>query len=375
MKKLVKGSVICAGVLIAVLFIVISLLFILSFRSEQEVSLHPYVGYVLNPNYQKDINRLGFRGKLPDKNSAGYKVGIFGGSVAYMYAISEGDNLQRFLASNFNKSPHEIEIYSFAIPGHKQPQQLMTLAYLYSLGYTFDLVINIDGFNEAVLSYTESYKQGVTSYYPRNWHTLSRNFVRGNSLIYTRLIIGLSHLQRYLFQFEWGRNMKVRSLVINLHNGLTSLLQRSLLREQAQYQTSGPDLFADVNDKRRVEDVIIDIWAQSSIQMNNLSKVNGARYIEILHPNQYIKGSKPLSDAEKKYFVKQNHPYAKPASTIYPELVKKAAVVQTRGVTIVDATALFQHNRETVYVDDCCHYNRVGYTRLSEILFPYISEN
>ena len=36
--------------------------------------------------------------------------------------------------------------------GYKQPQQLLVLAYFLSIGQPFDLVINIDGFNEVALS-------------------------------------------------------------------------------------------------------------------------------------------------------------------------------------------------------------------------------
>ncbi len=36
--------------------------------------------------------------------------------------------------------------------GYKQPQQLLVLSYFLSIGQPFDLVINIDGFNEVALS-------------------------------------------------------------------------------------------------------------------------------------------------------------------------------------------------------------------------------
>src|SRR4030095_13628597 len=35
--------------------------------------------------------------------------------------------------------------------GYKQPQQLLVLSYFLSIGQTFDLVLNIDGFNEVAL--------------------------------------------------------------------------------------------------------------------------------------------------------------------------------------------------------------------------------
>jgi len=328
--------------------------------------LHPYVGYVLNPQYQKGINTLGFRGKLPEKKSSTYKVGIFGGSVAHMYAILESENLQKALAEKMQVPINNVEVYSFAIPGHKQPQQLMTLTYLYSLGYSFDLVVNIDGFNESVLSYVESYKQGVSPIYPRNWHIISRTFVSGRSLMYTRILLAVRNLQYTISQYSWGRNQAIQKVIGYLHYMLTSRLQNSLRAEQPQYQTNGPDIVSDKTNSKDVERVILNTWEQSSLQMHRTVLANGARYLEILHPNQYIPDSKPFSEEELKYYIKPNHPYAKPAREIYPILIQNAQTLLHEGVNMVDATKLFQHNPETLYADDCCHYNRKGYELLTQ---------
>jgi len=36
------------------------------------------------------------------------------------------------------------------MPGFKQPQQLQVLTYFLSVGQEFDMVVNIDGFNDVV---------------------------------------------------------------------------------------------------------------------------------------------------------------------------------------------------------------------------------
>jgi hypothetical protein len=63
----------------------------------------------------------------------------------------------------------EIVILSLATGGYKQPQQLMALTYLLALGAHFDLVINVDGFNEVALPAAENVPQGYSPYYPRGW--------------------------------------------------------------------------------------------------------------------------------------------------------------------------------------------------------------
>jgi len=39
----------------------------------------------------------------------------------------------------------------FSHEGYKQPQQLLVLSYFLSIGQPFDMVMNIDGFNEVAL--------------------------------------------------------------------------------------------------------------------------------------------------------------------------------------------------------------------------------
>ena len=40
----------------------------------------------------------------------------------------------------------------FSHEGYKQPQQLLILSYFLSIGQSFDVVVNIDGFNEVAMS-------------------------------------------------------------------------------------------------------------------------------------------------------------------------------------------------------------------------------
>ena len=56
-----------------------------------------------------------------------------------------------------------------AYGGYKQPQQLMALNYALALGAQFDVVVNLDGFNEVALDASENALQGVSPAYPRGW--------------------------------------------------------------------------------------------------------------------------------------------------------------------------------------------------------------
>ncbi len=372
MKKTRRSTSILIGILLLVFLLGFFIYLLHPSEIKQEMSLHPYVGYVMNPEYQGGINALGFRGELPEKNSSKYTVGIFGGSVAYIYAIAESEHLQAELALKLGKSPNDIEAYSFAIPEFKQPQQLMALTQLYSLGYTFDLVINIDGFNEAALSYVESHKRGVTTYFPRNWYVLSRTNMSLRSCILAGMLVGIGNTQNSFTQFSWGRNKTITNILENLYYRVTTLLQKSLASGQLSYQTGGPESISKQKDITDIEDTIVKTWAQAARQMHRIAKANGAYYLEILHPNQYIHNSKPFSKEELMYFVKSGHPYARPASLIYPKIVKEVQNLQDEGINIIDSTNLFSSYSDTLYSDDCCHYNKKGYELLHKEIIRYL---
>src|SRR5436305_14825248 len=53
--------------------------------------------------------------------------------------------------------------------GYKQPQQLLLLTYLLSQGAEFDVLINLDGFNEIGLHSSENMYQNTHPSFPRAW--------------------------------------------------------------------------------------------------------------------------------------------------------------------------------------------------------------
>ena len=89
---------------------------------------------------------------------------ILGGSVAkHLSNNSSGDVIKYKNVSIDNKDifkktinkyfeTDKFEIYNAAIDGGKQPQQLFKLYYLDLIGLKFDIIINLDGFNELALT-------------------------------------------------------------------------------------------------------------------------------------------------------------------------------------------------------------------------------
>ena len=129
------------------------------------MQIHPYVGYVETPPkalggdsngrlHAYDVTPYGYadtaspiQTRAPDR----LIIAVTGGSVAWSFHMHGTARLKALLQNAPALADKEIVFVNLAVSGYKQPQQLMTLNYMLILGAQFDIVINIDGFNEAAL--------------------------------------------------------------------------------------------------------------------------------------------------------------------------------------------------------------------------------
>ncbi len=120
----------------------------------QEV-VHPYVGYVTRPGGNDEVSAHGYLdSREPILKRQPYQVilAVVGGSLAMEFVQGPGDET---LIEQLGQLPafHDKQFVclNLAMGGYKQPQQWMTISYLMALGAEFDIVINIDGFNDVAL--------------------------------------------------------------------------------------------------------------------------------------------------------------------------------------------------------------------------------
>src|SRR5690606_34769316 len=104
-------------------------------------------------------------------------VGIVGGSVALGFSLEGDAALARILTQHPRLTGRRVTFVRLCLGGYKQPQQLLTISYLLSLGAEFDFVVNIDGFNEVVLPAIENVPVGVYPFFPRAWNLMSGNML------------------------------------------------------------------------------------------------------------------------------------------------------------------------------------------------------
>ena len=84
-------------------------------------------------------------------NDRQFIIGIFGGSVGAFFCRVGSGRFEDDLRQSASFKNKELVTLCFSHEGYKQPQQLLVLSYFLSIGQPFDLVVNIDGFNEVAL--------------------------------------------------------------------------------------------------------------------------------------------------------------------------------------------------------------------------------
>ncbi|NNC98981.1 MAG: hypothetical protein HKN85_02240 [Gammaproteobacteria bacterium] len=356
--------------------------------------VHPYVGYVVDFN-ERQCGTIGYCDdrirryvtEYPDRNfvpktNDNIIVAVTGGSFAY--GTSNGSSPGKW-ESVLSQVPafenKKVYIYTFALGGMKQPQQLNAISLFVGMGAQFDLVINLDGFNEAVLPTAENVVRGVNPFFPRLWHRrVGRSKVDPKE---TRLEGQHAFLEKQQadlardFQSTWYRNSAAANLIWELRNtrikravAATEVTAMTYEGEEkkivGRLEAAGPRF-----NRQDYMDTIhqsIAFWSSASRSMQGVADQHGFRYLHVLQPNQYLEGSKPMSEQERLVAVVPNHPYSRSATASYPLLVEAGEDLKLNGLNFLDLTSIFNDNDEVLYRDGCCHLNEAGYDYIVEAI-------
>lgn len=350
-------------------------------RLRYEDALHPYLGYVADPSqhptaslpgFDADAIELGFprnrNSLLAPREPDEVVLLLIGGSVAHLLADAGADDLRAQLEDRGRFAGKRIRIVSAAMPGYKQPQQLMALAWLITLGAPIDLVVNLDGFNELALPTTEHARSGVFPFYPRGWK------VRVDRL-------GATAQQLVAEQAEARRSRKSLALAFDsaaLSNSFAAsaiwlaldrrtdaqlaVSEAEILDHQrsarSSYQARGPDSPYDTSET--LYPALAGAWERTSLALQGLADSQGFEYFHFLQPNQYAAGAKPLTPEERSRAWRDDQPYREPVQIGYPLLEESGTRLREHGVHFKSLVPVFAGVEETIYIDDCCHFNMRG---------------
>ncbi len=334
----------------------------------EDIILHPYLGYSSDPLPFSDRSAglaTGLQGApVPDQ---GITIAVTGGSVAEGFFAHIRNN-KRWLSS-LRSIPElgdqAIHHVFLGLRGYKQPQQLLGIAYYLSLGGKLDVLINLDGYNEVGLS-GDLYQVGVFPAYPYHWRALTQENVTPARLKAAGRIVLLQDRRRRAaaicehFRLSVSANVLWHFLDHHLAVRLQSL-QSSIEVDQPgheyPYSRTGPRAAVPESE---LYPWLADVWSRSSSEIHSLASAHGFHYLHFLQPNQYVPGSKPLSNLEKANAYDVGSRHYRHVKGGYPELLARGEQLRARGVSFHDLTQVFRDVSDTIYTDKCCHFNRKG---------------
>jgi hypothetical protein len=353
-----------------------------------EVEIHPYTGFINTPRandvvkrrYGHPVNGFGFidsASPLRKLSADTLVIGVMGGSVAYWFSLLGEHPFMAELQRAPALKGKRVVLVRMAVPGFKQPQQLMALNWVLSLGGQFDVILNIDGFNEATLPVGECRPRGVFPFFPRAWDHLIQQTPDISVLLMAGEMMYLRNQQRDLaqafahpivqysvtLQFIWS--LRNRSQQHDIDENTLALTKLRTAKE-LPFAVRGPEL--ENLDGDGIYDTIAQQWARSSIQMRSLCHAYGIRYLHFLQPNQYDPDAKPIGSKERAVAIHAdpNYPYRIGVEKGYPKLSAKADELRANGVVFHDLRRVFAVVEEQLYVDTCCHFNHRGNTILAK---------
>ncbi len=360
--------------------------------------LHPFFGYVMkqgafsNKKYNLKVNKSGFYTPLQypfyksSKNQ--FIIGIFGGSVANNLAVDEYEStmLSRKLKTYPEFANKEIVVLNFANGGYKQPQQLLVLNYFLAVGQEFDMVVNIDGFNEVALSNVNN-KSKLDLGMPSVQHVQALTDLANDNLSPEAMaaIVKINETKKQLRTTI----AQLKNCRLAFCNAIISIQVRLLLKDYQQeilkYDKQVKESKTDPKNSGTVyipkSDTVLDdtdafskmvsMWYDSSVMMNQILSSRKIPYFHFIQPNQYYQTKRIFTQKEKEFAISKDSPYMEGVTKGYPLLLSKVDDLQKARINIFNGVNILDNTKETVYKDSCCHYNLVG----QEVFANYISSS
>ena len=349
--------------------------------------LHPYLGYTRKPAKRQRSRGprwggrwVGEHGFLTDEQYL-YEpspdrcvIGIAGGSVATFFSLYGIDALSERLRAHPAFADKEICVTRMSLGGYKQPQQLVALNYFLSIGAHFDLVINLDGFNEVALPPYSNVPKGVFPFYPNHWYTRVstapdpelRRLVGEREYLQARRAESARAFQESPLRYSASWNLVWRWLDQRRRAALARNEAAVVAYEPAERsaQTHGPPRTYPSDEAMYAD--LVEGWRRSSELMDDVCRAQGIEYFHFLQPNQYVPDSKSLTAEEQRIAYVRGSRYEAPVRSGYPGLVAAGRELEAAGVRFTDLTMLFESVTASTYEDSCCHLNALGNELLAQ---------
>lgn len=364
--------------------------------------LHPYFGYVLKQGAFADskdksglkVNRYGFFSiydyPFVKANNKQVIIGVVGGSVAVDFVNT--DVLFKSFSKRLKKSPlfadKEIIILNLAHGGFKQPQQVLILNYFLSMGQKFDMVINIDGFNEVAIGNINN--KGLFDISMPSMQQIQPLTSLANQDLSPKVINSIAKVNQTKTRLKNTLNA-LDSCKIALCYALNSLEVNQLVKDyQKAVKKFNERVMVPVKDKLAADNIVsllrndqalpekiafdkmVNLWYDSSVLIQQTMVSQNIPYFHFIQPNQYYSTKRVFTKEELETKLRKNSPFAEGVIKGYPLLLSRVEKLRQANINAYSAVNLFDNTKETIYRDDCCHYNRVGRKMLANYVADQI---
>ena len=311
---------------------------------------HPYYGFISDSKeiHLNHEDRLFY--KLPsDQQDDDIKILILGGSVATHLSDNNGtENIfQNIINEEFNTK--RFKVFNGAMSAAKQPQQYFKLIYLLLKNYNFELVINLDGFNEFALTKFGNYQYNLPLDYPAAYNSIVYAQSQDRDCVFKNNYLSTTVYKLPVIEiFSYYLINKCRNKISNFKN-------ISMKKNMNGYES----------------EKVFTNFINVSNAMSNFLKNKNVSFIHAIQPSHYFKTSKPLSKLEKENFMTLEDAYGKEIDFFYSLLDDN--IEEFKNSNFTDLRKIFMNNSETLFRDSCCHLNNEGMEKISKaIIFKNI---
>ena len=329
--------------------------------------LHPVYGFV-------DDWRLAPLNFMPPegRREGTLIIALMGGSVAGQ-VVGELRNalFRHFLESGAGVVPVLVDLSGSAF---HQPQQAAVLANMMANGTQFDVVVLLDGYNEAAGPAGQA-TAGLHPAFPIHWSSLVsmsseqaqivrqilelRDEERNLRKLDAESVLGNSAVFRVIWRFRLTR---IERRIALGHHELRAAAGKRGLEKHGPRGRYTEDILPTVGPR---------LWYESSRLIGGLAERHGAEYYHFIQPNRHVPNSKPLSADELAMFNEGDaSSWAVPEG--YRQMREYGHLLGEHGVHFFDLSWIYQDRPETLYKDYCCHLNKRGNELLANAMLRRI---
>lgn len=334
---------------------------------------HPYVGSAV-------VSSVDERNTYPPHRGGEdtIVIGVFGGTLVASAIPRLAKAVTRYLhGAGFKKVPVVLNL-SFDI-GH-QPQQLMMAINRLVLGGRFDIIVNLDGPNDAWWPLDGQY-HGFPIFHPQSTSAATHKPLG--------VVAALRERQKDLAQLaEAGLLRHSAVFGLTLRNRLDAVERQvvesneALAAAQARYDLERNGPHERGHERTQQEIRAPRSWYRASAMLAGIAHSAGADYYHFLEPNFHGLVSSPPSDEGEEGRSRpcrlvgsplsdegEAHPYA----SMYPALAAWGGQLRRAGVAFFDLMQAFaSHRAERLFREDC-YPTRDGLDFLSDQIVSRIA--